>query len=84
MRLVGKSAALLCRRKFHATGGRQKRTSGQSRTKSQPKRITPGVTKEGAVGPESVAYGAPKAFVIGGTAGLLGSLAGMGGGFVMM
>jgi uncharacterized membrane protein YfcA len=33
---------------------------------------------------ESVAYEIPKAFVIGSTAGLLGSLAGMGGGFVMM
>lgn len=33
---------------------------------------------------DDVPHAIPKSFAIGGTAGILGSLAGMGGGFVMM
>ena len=44
----------------------------------------PSTTQQSKPAAESVAYPLPKAFCIGSFAGVLGSLAGMGGGFVMI
>ena len=65
------------------TGSRH-HNRGKSLRTSTSKRSTSGMPKKDVADSESVAYEMPKAFVIGSTAGLLGSLAGMGGGFVMM
>ena len=83
MRLGGVSATLLGPRLFRGTGSRNQNKAKMLRT-SMSKRKTSGMPKKDVADSQSVAYEIPKAFVIGSTAGLLGSLAGMGGGFVMM
>jgi hypothetical protein len=85
MRLIGTYSTLLRARNACGTGSLHQTTSRKSPPFS-PKRHTSGhgAPKKDVVESESVAYEVPKAFVVGGAAGLLGSLAGMGGGFVMM